>query len=218
MKKNDNFVLLTAMQRSNEFKTQVVVYLTALTMVVEIAAGYLTNSMALLADGFHMASHVFALGLSWIAYRFSRKYEGNPVFKSGTGKILSLAGYTSAIILLIIAILMAYESVNRFFHPKEIRFQEAIGVAIIGLAVNLISALILHHKEEHKDHNIHAAYIHVLSDTLTSVTAIIALTAGMFWNMYALDAISGILSSIVISKWAVDIIVNSGRDLLDLRK
>ncbi|OFY67121.1 MAG: zinc transporter ZitB [Bacteroidetes bacterium RIFCSPLOWO2_02_FULL_36_8] len=206
------------MQRSNEFKTQVVVYLTALTMVVEIAAGYLTNSMALLADGFHMASHVFALGLSWIAYRFSRKYEGNPVFKSGTGKILSLAGYTSAIILLIIAILMAYESVNRFFHPKEIRFQEAIGVAIIGLAVNLISALILHHKEEHKDHNIHAAYIHVLSDTLTSVTAIIALTAGMFWNMYALDAISGILSSIVISKWAVDIIVNSGRDLLDLRK
>jgi len=218
LKKNDNFVLLTAMQRSNEFKTQVVVYLTALTMVVEIAAGYLTNSMALLADGFHMASHVFALGLSWIAYRFSRKYEGNPVFKSGTGKILSLAGYTSAIILLIIAILMAYESVNRFFHPKEIRFQEAIGVAIIGLAVNLISALILHHKEEHKDHNIHAAYIHVLSDTLTSVTAIIALTAGMFWNMYALDAISGILSSIVISKWAVDIIVNSGRDLLDLRK
>lgn len=200
---------------SHEKKTRWVVYLTAITMVIEIAFGYYTKSMALLSDGFHMASHVLALGLSWIAYSYARKHSDNKNFKSGTGKILALSGYTSSIILLIIAILMAFESVQRIINPVHIKFTEAIFVAVIGLIVNIISAIILHHKEEHSDHNIKSAYLHVLTDALTSVTAIIALTLGIYWNNYSLDALSGIISSIVITKWAIDLAKNSGKSLLD---
>ncbi|MEK6616324.1 MAG: cation diffusion facilitator family transporter, partial [Bacteroidota bacterium] len=171
--------------------------------------------MALLADGFHMASHALALGLSWVAYYYARRHSENKNFKSGTGKILALSGYTSAIILLLIAILMAYESTQRLIHPLEIKFSEAIFVAVIGLIVNIISAYILHHEEEHSDHNIKSAYLHVLADALTSVTAIVALTLGMYWNNYSLDAVSGIISSVVITKWAIDLAKNSGKELLD---
>jgi cation diffusion facilitator family transporter len=200
---------------SHEKKTQWVVYLTAITMVVEIIFGYYTKSMALLSDGFHMASHVLALGLSWIAYSLARRHSENKNFKSGTGKILALSGYTSSIILLIIAILMAFESMQRLINPMEIKFTEAIFVAVMGLIINIISAFILHHEEEHSDHNIKSAYLHVLADALTSVTAIIALTLGMYRNNYSLDAISGIISSIVITKWAIDLAKNAGKELLD---
>lgn len=184
-------------------------------MLAEIFFGYVTRSMALLADGFHMASHFGALSLSWVAYYYTRKHSENKNFKSGSQKILALSGYTSAIILLVIAVIMAYECVKRFIHPVEIKFGEAILVVSIGLIVNGMSAFILHHKEEHGDHNLRAAYLHVLADTLTSVTAIVALTAGMFWNFYSLDAVSGIFSSFIITKWALDLSRASGKELLD---
>jgi cation diffusion facilitator family transporter len=187
-------------------------------MVIEIAFGYYTNSMALLADGFHMSTHAFALGLSWIAYVISRKYSNHNKFSFNSKKMLALSGYSSAIFLLVIAVLMALESVNRLLNPLVIKFGEAIFVAAIGLAVNIISAIILRHDEHHSDHNIKAAYMHVLADALTSVTAIIALIGGMIWSIYSLDAISGILSSIIITKWSIDLIRNSGKDLIDLVK
>ncbi len=199
----------------NERKTRWVVYLTAFTMVLEIAFGYYTNSMALLADGFHMSTHAFALGLAWIAYVISRRYSNHSKFSFSGDKLLSLSGHTSAVFLLAIAVYMAIESIDRLLNPLVIRFGEAIFVASIGLVVNVVSAFILHHEEHHSDHNIKAAYMHVIADALTSVTAIIALAGGMIWNIYSLDAISGILSSIIITKWSVDLIRNSGKDLIE---
>lgn len=202
---------------AHEQRTRWVVYLTAITMVVEIAFGYWTNSMALLADGWHMASHVFALGLTWIAYVVARKYAQSDTFSFDKKKVLSLSGFSSAIVLQIVAILMVIESVDRFLNPMKIRFNEAIYVAIIGLAVNALSAFFLHKNHQHHDHNIRSAYVHVLADGLTSITAIIALTLGMYYNLYSLDSISGIISSIVITKWSIDLMRNSGKDLIDFK-
>jgi cation diffusion facilitator family transporter len=202
----------------NERKTKWVVYLTAVTMVAEIGFGFYTNSMALLSDGFHMSTHALALGLAWLAYVMSRKYSNHTKFSFSGDKLLSLSGYSSALFLLVIAVLMAVESVNRLMNPLVIKFGEAIFVASIGLAVNVLSAVILHHEEHHADHNIRAAYLHVIADGLTSVTAIIALLGGMIWNIYSLDAISGILSSIIITKWSIDLIRNSGKALIDFKK
>jgi cation diffusion facilitator family transporter len=199
----------------HERKTRLVVYLTAFTMVVEIAFGFYTNSMALLADGFHMSTHAFALGLAWLAYFLSRKYSNHSKFSFSGGKILALSGYTSAIILVIIAVLMAVEAVNRLLNPLVIKFGEAIFVAVIGLIVNAISAVVLHHEEQHADHNIRAAYLHVLADGLTSLTAIVALLGGMIWNIYSLDAISGLLSSVIITKWSIDLIRGAGKELIE---
>ncbi len=203
---------------SHEKRTRWVVYLTAVTMVAEIAFGYWTNSMALLADGWHMASHVFALGLTWIAYVAARKFSQTESYSFDKNKLLALSGFTSAVALQIMAILMAVESVDRFMHPLEIRFNEAIYVAIIGLIVNGLSAVFLHHGHEHHDHNIRSAYLHVLADGLTSLTAIAALLVGKFYNLYALDSISGIISSIVITKWAIDLMRGSGKDLIDFKR
>lgn len=200
---------------SHEQRTRWVVYLTAGTMVLEIFFGYWTKSMALLADGYHMASHVFALGLSWVAYVVARRLSGREGRSLNKNKLLALSGFTSALVLQVIAVIMLVESVDRFFHPLTIKFQEAIFVATIGLAVNGLSAVILHHKFEHHDHNIRSAYFHVLADGLTSVTAIIALAAGMFYNLYSLDSISGIIGSVVITKWAIDLMLDSGKELVD---
>jgi cation diffusion facilitator family transporter len=201
----------------HESKTRLVVILTGLTMVAEIVAGYLTNSMALLADGYHMASHVLALGLSWVAYIYIRRsmYSGRVAFRKE--KLLALTGFLSAIILQIIAILMAYQSFARLLNPMTIKFREAIFVAVVGLVVNVVSAIILHHKKEQSDHNIRSAYLHVLADGLTSVTAIIALTAGYFYKLYSLDAISGIISSVVITRWSVGLIIHSGKELIEFK-
>ncbi|MDX1828885.1 MAG: cation diffusion facilitator family transporter [Lutibacter sp.] len=203
---------------AHEQRTRWVVYLTAITMVIEIFFGYWTNSMALLADGYHMASHVFALGLAWFAYVFSRKYAQTDTFSFSKDKLLALSGFTSAIVLQIVAVIMAIEAVNRLLNPLTIKFSEAIFVAIIGLSVNVLSAFFLHHEHDHHDHNIRSAYLHVLADGLTSVVAIVALVAGMYYNLYWLDSISGILSSLVITKWAIELIIGSGKDLIEFSK
>ena len=201
----------------HEQRTRWVVYITAAAMFLEIGFGYWTNSMALLADGWHMASHVFALGLAWIAYFVSRKYAQTENYSFSKKKLLALSGFGSAIVLQVVAILMALESFERLMNPLTIRFKEAIIVAIIGLAVNGISAFFLHHDYEHHDHNVRSAYLHVLADGLTSITAIIALTAGWFYDIHSLDSIGGIISSLVITKWAIDLIRSSGKDLIDFK-
>ncbi|HAM09847.1 MAG: zinc transporter ZitB [Bacteroidetes bacterium GWE2_41_25] len=199
-----------------EKKTRMVVLLTAVTMAVEIFFGMRTNSMALLADGIHMASHVMALGLSWIAYILVRKVATQGKFKGDSNKILSLSGYSSGLMLLIFAFVILVEAVQRIIDPSEIRFKEAILVAITGLIVNIVSAFILHHEHEHSDHNIRAAYLHVLADALTSITAIIGLTAALIWDIIWLDALVGILGSFVIIKWSISLMKDSGSALLDM--
>jgi len=185
-------------------------------MLLEIAFGYYANSMALTAEGWHMSTHVFAIGLTWLAYFFSRKYSQHERISFKKDKLLALSGFTSAIVLLTIAVVMIIESVERLNHPLPIKFNEAIFVAFIGLIVNAISAKLLHHDHEHSDHNIRAAYLHVLADLLTSLAAIIALTLGLYFNIYWLDAISGIIGSVVITSWALQLIKNSGTELIEL--
>jgi len=199
-----------------EKKTRTVVLLTAVTMVVEIFFGLRTNSMALLADGIHMGSHVLAIGLSWIAYIVVRRVSSNEKFKGDPNKILSLSGYSSGLMLLIFAFVILFEAIQRIIVPASIQFREAILVAVSGLIVNIISALILHHEHEHSDHNIRAAYLHVIADALTSITAIAGLTAALVWNIVWFDAMGGILSSFVIIKWSVSLMKDSGGVLLDM--
>jgi len=199
-----------------ETKTLYVVVLTAITMVVEIVFGLSTRSMALLADGIHMGSHVFAIGMSWIAYIIVRRVSKKEEFKGNSDKILSLSGYSSGLMLLIFALGILFQAIQRLLNPGDIHFKEAILVAIIGLAVNIASAFILHHEHEHSDHNIRAAYLHVMADALTSVTAIIGLTAAMLWNIIWFDALSAIISSFVIIRWSVRLLKDSGKVLLDI--
>lgn len=200
----------------HEKKTLWVVLLTAITMVVEIIYGITTNSMALLADGIHMGSHVLAIGLSWLAYVFVRRLSSEGNFKGATGKILSLSGYSSGLMLLIFAIVIMVEAVERIFHPADIVYKEAILVAVIGLVVNIVSAFLLHHDHEQSDHNIRAAYLHVIADALTSLTAIIGLTVAMKWDIPFIDTIAAIISSLVIIKWSVGLLKDSGAELLDV--
>lgn len=199
----------------HEKRTRWVVLLTAITMVVEIIFGLTTGSMALLADGIHMGSHVLAIGLSWIAYVLVRKLEANSKFKGEPHKILSLSGYSSGLILLLFAIVIMIEAIQRFFAPVEIVYQDAILVAIIGLAVNIGSAFLLHHKHEESDHNIRAAYMHVIADALTSLSAIIGLLAAWKWDIPFVDTVAAIISSLVIVKWSLGLLKDSGKELLD---
>jgi cation diffusion facilitator family transporter len=201
----------------HENKTMWVVLLTAITMVVEIIFGLLTNSMALLADGIHMGSHVLAIGLSWIAYIIVRKVSKNDKFTGNPDKILSLSGFSSGLMLLIFAFVIIVEAIERFIDPLEIVYREAILVAIIGLVVNVASAFILHHRHEHSDHNIRAAYIHVIADALTSLSAILGLTAAMIWDIPFVDTIAAIISSLVIIRWSIGLLKESGRTLLDMK-
>ena len=201
----------------HENNTGWVVLIAAVMMLIEVTTGFLTHSMALLSDGFHMGSHVLALGLAWFAYFFISRNHGNPHFVNSREKILALSGYTSAIVLVIIALVMAAESVYRLYSPVQVDFKTALLVATLGLGVNLVSAYFLHHPDEESDHNIRAAYIHVLSDTLTSVAAIFALLAGYYFKWYSADAISGILSSILILFWAWAMIRVSAKELVDYK-
>lgn len=200
----------------HENKTLWVVILTAITMVVEIIFGLSTKSMALLADGIHMGSHVLAIGLSWVAYIIVRKVSKNEKFKGNSNKILSLSGYSSGLMLLIFAVVIMIEAIERLYNPIEIAYKEAILVAIIGLVVNILSAIILHHDHEHSDHNIKAAYLHVIADALTSLSAILGLTAAMVWNIPFIDTIAALVSSFVIIKWSVGLLKQSGSVLLDI--
>jgi cation diffusion facilitator family transporter len=201
-----------------ERKTLFVVILTAVTMVVEIFFGLTTKSMALLADGIHMGSHVLAIGLSWIAYVFVRRTSESGKFKGNPGKILSLSGYSSGLMLLIFAFVILGEAIKRSLNPMKIDYREAIIVASIGLAVNIISAIILRHDHEQSDQNIRAAYLHVLADALTSLSAILGLAAAWIWSIPFIDSIAAILSSIVIIRWSVGLLIDSGKSLLDITK
>jgi cation diffusion facilitator family transporter len=204
--------------KSNETKTMWVVMLAAITMVVEIFFGITTRSMALLADGIHMGSHVLAIGLSWIAYVFVRRLNKKGNFAGNSDKVLSLSGFTSGIMLLIFAFLIMFEAFKRFFSPEEINYPEALIIAVIGLMVNLFSAFLLHHDEKHSDHNIKAAYLHVLADAFTSVSAIVGLTCAMIWGISFVDTIVAVLSSMIIIKWSVGLLKQSGSSLLDIEE
>jgi cation diffusion facilitator family transporter len=207
--------MVNSSKNNNESKTMWVVVLTAVTMVIEIIFGITTRSMALLADGIHMGSHVLAIGLSWVAYIIVRKVSQNEKFTGNSDKILSLSGYSSGLLLLIFAIVIIVEAVQRFMNPVDIVYKEAIIVAGIGLVVNILSAVLLHHDHEHSDHNIRAAYLHVLADALTSLSAILGLTAAMIWDIPFIDAVAAIISSLVIVRWSVGLLKDSGKALLD---
>lgn len=193
-----------------------VVLLTAVTMVVEIIYGLTTKSMALLADGIHMGSHVLAIGLSWLAYVIVRRVSKSESFKGNSDKILSLSGFSSGLMLLIFAIVIMVEAIGRFFNPEEIVYTEAILVASIGLVVNVASAFLLHHDHEESDHNIRAAYLHVIADTLTSLSAILGLIVAKKWNIPFIDTAAAIVSSLVIIKWSIGLLKDSGSVLLDI--
>lgn len=185
-------------------------------MVVEIIYGISTKSMALLADGIHMGSHVLAIGLSWLAYVFVRKVAKDKKYSGKPEKILSLSGYTSGLMLLIFAFVILAEATQRIIQPHDIVYKEAIIVAIIGLLVNIVSAVLLHHDHTQSDHNIKAAYLHVLADALTSFSAIAGLIIAMIWNIPFIDSIAAIISSLVIVKWSIGLLKNSGKTLLDI--
>src|SRR5882724_6889738 len=217
----------------NERRTWFVVALTAVMMVGEIAAGSLFGSMALLADGWHMATHACALGIAAAAYLFARQHARNSRFAFGTGKFGDLAAFSSAIILSLIAVQIFYESVIRLVHPVAIAYGEAIAVAALGLGVNLVSAWLLrdshdhdHHGHghshgssaghRHHDNNLRAAYLHVLADAATSVLAIAALVIAMYSRWVWADPAVGIIGSLVIASWAFGLIRDSGAVLLDV--
>lgn len=207
---------MTDQNHSKEAKTMWVVLLSAVIMVVEIIFGITTNSIALLTDGIHMGSHVLAIGLSWLAYVFVRRLSKKESFKGNSEKILSLSGYTSGFMLLLFSVIILFEAIMRFFNPLEINYKEALIVAVIGLVVNIASAFLLHHDHEDSDHNIRAAYLHVLADALTSLAAIFGLIAAMIWGITYLDTIAALISSIVIIKWSIGLLKDSGAALLDI--
>jgi cation diffusion facilitator family transporter len=212
-----------------EQNTLRVAVLTAVMMVIEIAGGWYYNSMALLADGWHMSSHMVALGLSVFAYAFARKYAHDPRFSFGTWKIEVLGGYTSALFLVMVAGLMVFQSIERLISPTPIHYDQAIAIAIVGLLVNLVSAWLLkdghhHHHDhghDHHDHhghhdlNLRSAYLHVLADAATSVLAIIALFGGKLWGLSWLDPAMGLAGAVLVAVWAYGLLRDTGRVLLD---
>ena len=205
-----------------ESKVKAVFWLTTIIMVLEIAAGTWSGSMALLADGWHMGTHSAAFLITIFAYTYAKKHANNKGFSFGTGKVNYLGGFASAVALAIVALMMAIESIQRLLEPQTILFNEAITVAIIGLLVNAASVFLLHddhhhHGEEHHhhDHNLKAAYFHVLADTLTSLLAIVALLAGKYFGLIWMDAVMGVVGAAVILRWSFGLIKESSHVLLD---
>jgi cation diffusion facilitator family transporter len=207
-------------------------WLTAVMMVVEISGGWWFNSMAVLADGWHMSSHALALGLSAFAYSFARRHAGHRRFAFGTWKMEVLGGYTSALMLLVVAAIMTFQSVERLLSPQAIHYQQAIAIAVVGLAVNLICAWWLrdthshahgeshghdhaHDHARHADMNVRSAYLHVLADAATSVLAIVALVGGLLWGAAWLDPAMGLVGAVLVTVWAWGLLRDSGRILLD---
>ena len=236
-----------------ERRTLIVALLTAVFMVVEVAAGIGYGSMALLADGLHMGSHALALGIAVVAYVYARRRAGDARFSFGTGKVNALGGFTGALLLAVFAVLMAWESIDRFLHPVAIVFDQAIAVAVVGLLVNGVSVLLLgvhshdhddpghgghgghghgghghgghghehgHGGHEHghghgQDHNLRAAYLHVLADALTSFTAIFALLGGKYFGWAWLDPAMGVVGSLLVARWSWGLLRQTSRVLLD---
>ncbi|MFA7348244.1 MAG: CDF family Co(II)/Ni(II) efflux transporter DmeF [Desulfurivibrionaceae bacterium] len=215
-------------QEHGEKRTQQVLLITAITMLFEIAAGITYGSMALLADGWHMGTHVAAFLITIFAYRFAKKHANNTAFAFGTGKVSVLGGFASAIVLIIVALIMFAESGRRILTPQPIHFNEAIGVAVLGLLVNIACAFLLQghhdhdhghdengHHHHHHDHNLKSAYLHVLADALTSVLAIGALLFGKYLGWNWLDPVMGIVGALVICRWAYGLVRETGGILLD---
>jgi cation diffusion facilitator family transporter len=219
-----------------ERRVTIVLALTLATMAAEIVAGLAFNSMALLADGIHMGTHAGALGIAAFAYRYARSHHENPQFSFGTGKVASLAGFASAILLAVVALLTAWEAVVRLIDPSPIDYGAALAVAVLGLAVNLGSAAILggghvhhgeahghdhghhdhaHHDHGHHDHNLRAAYVHVLADAATSVMAIVALVGGRWMGWMMLDPVVALIGCAVIASWAWSLVRDTSAVLLD---
>ena len=221
-----------------ERRTRQVMWLTAVMMVVEIVAGTVFGSMALLADGWHMSSHALALGVAAGAYALARRYADDRRFTFGTWKIEVLGGYTSAVMLIGVAGYMGFESIRRLVEPSPIRFDEAIPVAVLGLAVNVVSAWLLSTGEttqahghdhghspargrkgagqhRHRDLNLRAAYLHVVADAATSVLAVGALIGGRYFGATWLDPLMGLVGTVLVGRWALGLMRESGRVLLD---
>ena len=232
---HDHFFLGSDHQR-NERKVWLVIALTASMMLVEIVAGTLYGSMALVADGWHMSTHAGAMLIAVLAYHFARRHAGNPRFTFGTGKLGDLAGFASAVLLALVALLIGWESLVRLTQPIHIDFNQAIAVAVVGLGVNLVCAWLLkddhahhhHHGHEHhhsndehhapgkgRDNNLRAAYLHVLADALTSVLAILALLLGRSYGWSWADPAMGVVGALVIARWSWGLIRDSGSVLLD---
>ncbi len=221
-------------KRAGENRTLIVIAITATMMVVEVAAGLLFGSMALLADGLHMASHSVALGINFFAYVYARQHAHSDRYSFGTGKVNTLGGYTGAILLAVFAAIMAWESVVRLFNPVAIAFNQAILVAVLGLLVNGASVFILgvdhahdhdHHDHDHghghdhhhhhHDHNLKSAYLHVLADALTSLLAIFALLFGKYLGAVWMDPIMGIVGSVLVARWSWGLLKSTSAILLD---
>jgi len=236
MKSNCSTIKEVPTSQKNEKVTLIVVIITLLTMFAEIFAGILSGSMALLSDGIHMGTHALALFITLAAYIFARKHMNNPKYSFGTGKVGVLGGYTNAILLLLAGATMAYESIERLLDPVEIHFNGAIIVAVIGLIVNIVSAVILGHggthdhhdhddhnpshshdhaHHQHEDHNLKAAYLHVITDAMTSVLAIFALLSAKYMGLAWADPAVGILGAIVVAKWAIGLLKQTSSVLLD---
>ncbi len=226
-------VFLGSSHDENAKRTLWVVALTVVMMVAEIAAGYITGSMALLADGFHMATHAGALGIAAAAYSYAKRHAASAQYSFGTGKVGDLGGFASALILGLVAIGIGVESVVRLFEPTQVAFGTATWIAVVGLIVNIVSALLLsgghnhHHGHDHghdhdhthhahgQDNNLRSAYVHVLADALTSVLAIAALLAGRYLGWVWLDPVMGIVGALVIARWSWSLIRTTSGVLLD---
>jgi cation diffusion facilitator family transporter len=226
-------VFLGSSHDENARRTLWVVALTAGMMVVEIVAGYLTGSMALLADGFHMATHAGALGVAAAAYTYAKRHARNPAYSFGTGKVGDLAGFASAMVLGLIALGIAVESAFRLFQPITVAFGEATIIAVVGLGVNIASAFLLssghHHGHDHRhghdhghrhgahggDNNMRSAYVHVVADALTSVLAIAALLAGRYLGWVWMDPVMGVVGAVVIARWSWTLMRDTASVLLD---
>jgi len=212
-------------KKPGEPRTLIVIGITATMMAVEVAAGILLGSMALLADGLHMASHAVALSINAFAYLYARRQAHNTDYSFGTGKVNALGGFTGALLLMLFALLMAGESFGRFTHPVPIIFDQAILVAVLGLVVNGVCAFVLstgdHHEHGHPhskhshDHNLQSAYLHVMADALTSVLAIFALLAAKYAGLIWMDPAMGILGAILVSLWSVGLLRTTSGVLLD---
>lgn len=212
-------------ERPGERRTRVVIAITGVTMVVEIVAGLRFGSMALLADGLHMASHTAALGISALAYAWVRRHASDPAYSFGAGKMNALAGFAGAVLLAGFALLMAWESVSRLVSPVPVEFVHAIVVAVLGLLVNAACAVVLvRGGDEHghddspghdHDHNLRSAYLHVLADAFTSLLAILALLGGALLGWRFLDPLMGVVGAVVVTRWSVGLLRESGRVLLD---
>lgn len=217
----------SVINEKGERRTQYVLVITAVTMTAEVIAGTVFGSMALLADGWHMGTHVAAFTITIFAYRYARKHADSPAYAFGTGKVSVLGAFASAVALAIVALVMLMESVLRLIDPHVIQFNQAIAVASIGLLVNIVCALLLkedhghdhgheheHHRQRH-DHNLRAAYVHVLADALTSVFAIVALVSGKYFGWNWFDPVMGIVGAIIITRWAYGLLKQTSPILLD---